>query len=118
MAPDEGAALKLRAEDTEDLAVISACLQDALVSVRDLAYDRASRYEDAIRALKRVVQLSEPRLVGPDGRPTFDLKFYAVNKRGEFGAASFYPAPYAAHDGVEAKLRDMAHLYERPAASR
>ena len=38
MAPDESAALKLRAEDTEDLAVISACLQDALVPVRDLAY--------------------------------------------------------------------------------
>ena len=38
MAPDEDAALKLRAEDAEDLAVISACLQDALVAVRDLAY--------------------------------------------------------------------------------
>ena len=38
MAPDDRAALKLRAEDGEDLAVISACLQDALVSVRDLAY--------------------------------------------------------------------------------
>jgi hypothetical protein len=38
MAPDDGAALKLRAEDAEDLAVISACLQDALVTVRDLAY--------------------------------------------------------------------------------
>jgi hypothetical protein len=34
------AALRLRAEDREDLAVISACLQDALVSVADLAYDR------------------------------------------------------------------------------
>ena len=38
MVPDEGAALRLRAEDAEDLAVISACLQDALVAVRDLAY--------------------------------------------------------------------------------
>jgi len=38
MAPDEGAALKLRAEDAEDLALISACLQDALVAVRDLSY--------------------------------------------------------------------------------
>jgi len=38
MAPDDGAALKLRAEDAEDLAVVSACLQDALVPVRDLAY--------------------------------------------------------------------------------
>ena len=38
MPPD--GPLRLRAEDADDLAVISACLQDALVSVRDLAYDR------------------------------------------------------------------------------
>jgi Protein of unknown function (DUF2948) len=39
MAPDDaGAALKLRAEDADDLAVLSACLQDAIVPVRDLAY--------------------------------------------------------------------------------
>src|ERR1700692_122572 len=37
------AELRLRAEDAEDLAVISACLQDALVSVRDLAYDQGAR---------------------------------------------------------------------------
>ena len=37
MAPDT-ALLKLRAEDAEDLLVISACLQDALVPVRDFAY--------------------------------------------------------------------------------
>jgi hypothetical protein len=35
--------LRLRAEDAEDLAVISACLQDALVAVRDLAYDPGDR---------------------------------------------------------------------------
>jgi Protein of unknown function (DUF2948) len=38
MAPDESPALKLRAEDSDDLAVLSACLQDALVAVRDLGY--------------------------------------------------------------------------------
>jgi DUF2948 family protein len=38
MAPDDSATLKLRAEDADDLSVISACLQDALVAVRDLAY--------------------------------------------------------------------------------
>ena len=37
------AGLRLRAEDAEDLAVISACVQDALVAVRDLAYDPAAR---------------------------------------------------------------------------
>lgn len=44
MARDDNSVLKLRAEDSEDLAVISACLQDALVPVRDFAYvpeDRA-----------------------------------------------------------------------------
>src|SRR5690349_1964324 len=35
--------LRLRAEDAEDLAVISACLQDALVTVADIAYDREAR---------------------------------------------------------------------------
>src|ERR1700756_4029608 len=44
MRPDEsGAALKLRAEDADDLAVISACLQDALVAVRDLAFVQQDR---------------------------------------------------------------------------
>lgn len=43
MAPEAIAALKLRAEDAEDLAVLSACLQDAFVPVRDLAYVAAER---------------------------------------------------------------------------
>jgi len=37
-ADEGGTAFKLRAEDADDLAVISACLQDALVAVRDLAF--------------------------------------------------------------------------------
>ena len=37
-ADESGTAFKLRAEDADDLAVISACLQDALVAVRDLAF--------------------------------------------------------------------------------
>src|SRR5207245_8752572 len=67
-----------------------------------------------LETLKRVVQLTEPRLLRPHGKPTFDLQFYAVNKRGEFGAASLYPSHYAAHDGAEATLRDTAYLYDRP----
>src|SRR5579863_8602868 len=39
MAPD--ALLRLRAEDADDLAVISAVVQDALISVKDMNYDRA-----------------------------------------------------------------------------
>jgi N4-(beta-N-acetylglucosaminyl)-L-asparaginase len=67
-----------------------------------------------VETLKRVVRLTPTRLL-KDGRPTFNLNFYALNKRGEFGAASFYPSRYAAHDGKTGSLRDTAHLFERPA---
>ncbi|HXF94615.1 MAG TPA: N(4)-(beta-N-acetylglucosaminyl)-L-asparaginase [Gemmatimonadales bacterium] len=66
-----------------------------------------------LEALKRVVQMTEPRLLTPEGRPRFQLNFYAVNKRGEFGAAALYPSRYAAHDGTDASIRDTAYLYQR-----
>lgn len=66
-----------------------------------------------LETLKRVVAATEPRLLDERGRPKFSLNFYAVNKRGEFGAASLFPSRYAAHDGAEAKLRDTAYLFER-----
>ena len=71
-----------------------------------------------LETLKRVVKTTEARLLDERGRPKFDLQFYAVNKRGEFGAASLYPGRCAVHDGTQAKLMDTAYLYERPAASR
>lgn len=67
-----------------------------------------------LETLKRVVAATPPRLLNERGRPTFGLQFYAVNKRGEIGAASLFPARYAAHDGREGALRDAAFLYERP----
>ena len=41
MAPDDR--IRLRAQDAGDLTVVSAHLQDALVSVRDIAFDRDER---------------------------------------------------------------------------
>jgi len=38
-----GGLLHLRAEDAQDLAVISSCLQDALVPLSDMRYDRPAR---------------------------------------------------------------------------
>jgi hypothetical protein len=60
-----------------------------------------------------VISASEPRLLDARGRPKFGLTYYAVNKRGEFGAASLYPGRFAVHDGTDAKLRDAAHLFEQ-----
>jgi len=67
-----------------------------------------------LETLRRVVRLTPPRLL-KDGRPTFNLNFYAVNKRGELGGASLYPNRFAAHDGKSGALRDTAYLYEKPA---
>lgn len=67
-----------------------------------------------LETLKRVVRLTPPRLLR-EGRPTFNLSYYAVNKRGEFGAGSLYPNQYAAHDGQEGALRDTAYLYQKRA---
>jgi N4-(beta-N-acetylglucosaminyl)-L-asparaginase len=64
-----------------------------------------------LATLRRVVSATEPRLLDARGRPKFGLTFYAVNKRGDFGAASLFPGRYAVHDGSDAKLRDAAHLF-------
>ena len=66
-----------------------------------------------LEALRRVVATSEARLLNAAGRPTFDITFYALNKRGDFGAASMFPNKrFAVHDGREARFMDCAALYE------
>jgi N4-(beta-N-acetylglucosaminyl)-L-asparaginase len=65
-----------------------------------------------LETLKRVLALTPPDLIDPQGRPRFGLQFYAINKAGVTGAASFFPAKYAVHDGSKAELRDCAHLYQ------
>jgi N4-(beta-N-acetylglucosaminyl)-L-asparaginase len=66
----------------------------------------------ALETLRRVVATSEPRLLDERGRPTFGLSFYAVNKVGEFGAATMTPSRYAAFDGESASHYDTAYLFE------
>jgi len=67
----------------------------------------------ALATLKRVVAMTPPRLLDPQGRPKYGLNFYAINKAGEFGGASLFPSKYAGHDGREGKVLDTAHLYPR-----
>ena len=66
-----------------------------------------------LETCKRVVAMTPPRLLNPDGSPNFQLNFYAVNKRGEYGSASLYPSRYAVHDGTQAQFKDTAFLYQR-----
>lgn len=70
-----------------------------------------------LEALKRVLQMTEKRRLTADGKPRFQLDFYAINKKGEFGAAAFYPSQFAVHDGQTARLADTAHVYDNPVPS-
>jgi N4-(beta-N-acetylglucosaminyl)-L-asparaginase len=71
--------------------------------------------EACLKVLRRIADWSKaPHLAGPDGRPNFDVKFYALNKSGEHAGASIWSgARYAVHDGVEARARDCAWLFKR-----
>jgi len=74
-----------------------------------------------LEACKAVVAKTRlvPRLCDDQGRPKFGLDFYALNKKGEFGAAGLYQGgKYAVHDGVENKLRDVAYLFKLPGGDR
>ena len=48
----------------------------------------------ALETLKRIVAKAPARFLMRGGLPRFSLTLYAVNKRGEFGAAALYPPPY------------------------
>jgi N4-(beta-N-acetylglucosaminyl)-L-asparaginase len=69
-----------------------------------------------LETLRRVVAATEQRLLDPRGRPRFNLTFYALNKRGQFGAATMYSGyrqgQFAVCDGSGARFLDLAYLYQ------
>ncbi|HXN41592.1 MAG TPA: N(4)-(beta-N-acetylglucosaminyl)-L-asparaginase [Myxococcaceae bacterium] len=76
--------------------------------------------DGCLEALKRIVAVTrDKRLLDKQGRPNFGIKFYALNKRGEYGSASMWsdpkngkPAKFAVADSAGARLEECAFLYE------
>ena len=67
-----------------------------------------------LKTLERVVAMTEPRLLGENGRPRFGLDFYAIHKDGRVGGAGLYQGSrYAVADAGGARLVDSAYLYRR-----
>jgi N4-(beta-N-acetylglucosaminyl)-L-asparaginase len=66
-----------------------------------------------LEVLQRIADKTEPRLVKAPGRPNFDLKFYALNKQGEYaGVAMWKGSQFALYDGKNGRLEDCAYLLE------
>ncbi len=74
--------------------------------------------EALLRVMQRVIKMTEARLFDANGRPTFDLYYYALDKAGRFAGASTYQgAKLAVCDVDGPRLVDCAYLYkasERP----
>jgi N4-(beta-N-acetylglucosaminyl)-L-asparaginase len=76
--------------------------------------------EACLEVLRRIAATTrEKRLLDARGRPKFGIKFYAVNKRGEYGAASMWgdpkngkPAKFAVADARGARIEECAFLFE------
>jgi N4-(beta-N-acetylglucosaminyl)-L-asparaginase len=70
--------------------------------------------EACLKVLERVVATTEARLLNAQGRPKFDLEFYAVTKDGRFGGATMFSGGrFAVCDSAGARLTDAAYLYKR-----
>jgi N4-(beta-N-acetylglucosaminyl)-L-asparaginase len=85
-------------------------------TVVELMRRGASPTDACLGALERIVHATRvPYLLKPSGLPAFDVKFYAVNLKGEAGAAAIWSGgKYAVcRERGPAELRDCAFLYQR-----
>ncbi|MGH7669235.1 MAG: N(4)-(beta-N-acetylglucosaminyl)-L-asparaginase [Gemmatimonadaceae bacterium] len=79
-----------------------------------------SPQQAVMKVMERVVAMTEKRLLDENGRPYFDLEYYAVNKKGEYAAAMAYqsadaehPVSFAVCDENGARLEPFAYMYTR-----
>jgi N4-(beta-N-acetylglucosaminyl)-L-asparaginase len=66
-----------------------------------------------IEVMQRVIAMTERRLLDANGRPVFDLNYYAVNKKGEYAGSSAYEgSKFAVCDARGARLEDCVYLFK------
>lgn len=70
--------------------------------------------EACIEACKRIENHAKIKsILKENGRPNFNVTFYAINKKGNYGCASIYgPKKFAIHDGQKNQILNGAYLYK------
>lgn len=94
-------------------AVIKTCGAHTIIEAMRLGM---SPTDACIHALERVVDTTtEARLLRKDGRPNFDVKFYAVSNDGRYGGAAIWSgAEFAIFEAGRNRLEKCKYLYKRP----
>ncbi|MGZ3331056.1 MAG: N(4)-(beta-N-acetylglucosaminyl)-L-asparaginase [Gemmatimonadaceae bacterium] len=67
-----------------------------------------------LKTIDRVIAMTEKRLLDPNGRPLFDLSFYALHRDGRFGSACAYEGTsFSVADASGARLLPMQFKFAR-----
>ena len=67
-----------------------------------------------IKVMERVIAMTEKRLLADNGKPFFQLQYYAVNKKGEYaGACCYEGSKFAVADANGARLEECAYMYKK-----
>ncbi|MCA8949094.1 MAG: N(4)-(beta-N-acetylglucosaminyl)-L-asparaginase [Planctomycetes bacterium] len=91
-----------------------ACIlvNGAAFTVHQMALGK-SPTDACLETVKRVARMTRvARLLDAKGRPDFQVKFYATDKRGRAGAAAMYPGKFAVCDDSGPRLEDLAALFD------
>ena len=66
-----------------------------------------------MKTMERVIAMTESRLL-VNGKPTFQLQFYAVNKKGEYaGACAYEGSSFAVADAKGPRIEKCAYLFKK-----
>ncbi|MFM9995083.1 MAG: N(4)-(beta-N-acetylglucosaminyl)-L-asparaginase [Phycisphaerales bacterium] len=92
-------------------AVIQVCGSFYIVQQME---NGLSPTEACLAAAKKIAdKTKEKRLLDAQGRPNFNVSFYAARKDGAYGSASIWKgATYAVHDGSESRKLEGEFLYQ------
>lgn len=71
--------------------------------------------EACLASCQRIVDHTKlPELLTEDGKPNFNVKFYAVNKQGEYGSGAIYGGgQFQVADAGGVRKEEMAYLFKR-----
>ncbi len=85
-------------------------------AVVELMRSGMSPAEAGLEVLRRLVDhVSEPHLLGKDGRPNFGVKFYVLAKSGDYAGVSLWgPTRFAVSDDQGTRLEECKYLFEKP----